>query len=222
MRRLPATSGPEVTDRDLDMLRWIGLHGVVTPDQIAAHFFARDDGSTGSSAAYRRLRKLEQLKVVRRSHTFYREASVIRLTRSGAALADADVGPARLVLAEVHHTLAIVDLTERLLRQNKSAKLTTERELRIARRRALASHTRKAGEGRIPDAVLTIGRRTVAVELDLTPKRTNDLEKILRAYLRERYDEVWWYALPRVVSRLRDIVKSNRADDLVKVHVWEG
>jgi len=150
------------------------------------------------------------------------ETSVLRLTRAGATLADADVGPARLVLAEVHHSLAVVDLTEQLLSGNKSATLTTERELRVARRREMAEHTRPIGRGRLPDAVLAKGGKKIAIELDLTTKRANDIERILRRYLQERYEEVWWYVRPKSVDRLRDIVRRNRADDVVAVRSWEG
>ena len=221
--RPPRTSGPAITERDIDMLRWVGRHGVVSPDQVARKYFSRDgNGTVGKGAAYRRLRKLRELGLLRSDHTFYLETSVLRLTRSGASLADADVGPARLVLAEVHHSLAVVDLTEQLLSANKSATLTTERELRVARRREMAANTRPIGRGRLPDAVLVKGGKKIAVELDLTTKRANDIERILRRYLQERYDEVWWYVRPKSVQRLRDIVRRNRADDMVTVRSWEG
>src|SRR5436190_8478207 len=109
-RRLPARRGPQLTDRDVEILAWIGRHGVVTPAQVARHFFTRDDGSVGQWAAYRRLRKLEELGLTREDRTFWREPNVLRLTTAGARLADIDVGPARLVLGELRHTLALVDL----------------------------------------------------------------------------------------------------------------
>ena len=215
--RLAARSGPALTGRDLDMLTWLARHGIVTPDQLARRFFARDDGSVGSGAAYRRLRKLRELGLLRSDHTFYQEPSVLRVTPRGAHLADAGVGPARLVLAEVRHALALVDLTEGLLAKHKGSTVTTERELRVERRNALARGERRPLTGRLPDGVLTLGRKRIALELDLTSKRSNDLESILTAYQFERYDAVWWYVRARVVPRLAGIVERRQADDLVVV-----
>ncbi len=206
----------------MEILAWIGRHGVVTPVQVGRHFFGRDDGSVGMWAAYRRLRKLEEIGVVRQDRTFWRESNVLRLTGAGSRLADIDVGPARLVLAEIRHTLAVVDLTEELLAKSpKGTTLITERELRIDRRRNLHDGTRKVGRGRVPDAVLVEPPETmVAIELDITPKRSRDLEMILVAYLQERYKRIIWYVMPRQVERLKEIVRKQRADDFIEVRAW--
>jgi hypothetical protein len=148
---------------------------------------------------------------------------VLRLTPSGARLADVDVRPARLVLAEVRHSLAVVDLLEELLaKEPKATVLVTEREIRASRRRDLRLDPTKIGTGRMPDAELQPRGKRIAVELDLTPKRSTVYEDILTSYLRQRYDEVWWYVGPRIVDRLKRIVAANQADDFVKVRAWEG
>jgi len=204
------------------MLRWIGRHGVVTPAQVAQHFFAREDGNVGQWAAYRRLRKLEEMDLVRHDRTFWREANVLRLTGSGARLADIDIGPARLVLAEIRHTLAVVDLVEDLLAKSpKGTELQTERELRIERRRELGRGQRTVGRGRVPDALfIRPDKKKVALELDTTPKRARDLDSILIAYIQEHYDQIVWYVLPRQVEQLTEIVRRQRADDFVEVRAW--
>jgi Replication-relaxation len=221
-RRLPSRSGPQVTDRDIEILTWIGRHGVVTPAQVARHSFTREQGNVGQWAAYRRLRKLEQLGLIRQDRTFWREANVLRLTAAGCRLADIEVGPARLVLAEIRHTLAVVDLVETLLAASPAGTtLRTERELRAERRRELTDGARPPGRGRVPDAVLIHKKgMTVALELDTTPKRMRDLDRILVAYLQERYDRILWYVVPRQVERLQEIVRRQRADDVVEVRAW--
>jgi hypothetical protein len=81
----------------------------------------------------------------------------------------------------------------------------------------------KPGRGRTPDGELTLASgKLVAVELDLTPKRTKDFERILRSYKQERFDLVWWYVLPGTLPRLRRVVADNRADDYVEVRPWDG
>jgi hypothetical protein len=220
---MPAKSGPQVTDRDIEILAWIGRHGVVTPAQVARRFFARENGNVGQWAAYRRLRKLDELGLIRDNRTFWRESNVLRLTGAGARLADIDVGPARLVLAEIRHTLAVVDLVEALLaNMPPGTTLRTERELRAERRQELTRGTRRPGRGRVPDALFIHPQgMTVALELDLTPKRVRDMERILIAYLQERYSRILWYVLPRQVGRLEEIVRKQRADDVVAVRAWD-
>lgn len=104
----------ELTDRDIEILTWITRHGIVTVEQIARRFFP---GTSGIHAAQRRIRKLAAVHppVIRRDRTFWRYPTVIRVTASGANLTGCDLRPARLILAEVAHSLAIVDLTEQLL-----------------------------------------------------------------------------------------------------------
>ena len=222
--RPPRTSGPVVTDRDMDILQWIGRHGIVTPTQVATHFFNRPDGTVGTCAAYRRLRILEQLGLLQRDRTFWRESTVLRVTTAGARFADLQIRPARLVPAEVRHALAVVDLVEFLITKTtgKSTRVVTEREMRVDRRRELRRDPRNAGIGRIPDAEfhLSSGGR-IAVELDLTPKRSADYENILQSYITQDYEAVWWYVAPGVVPRLRKIVADNNSDDFVSVEAWK-
>ncbi len=221
--RLPRPSGPQVTDRDRSILEWVALHGIVTPEQIARHFFLRDGGEVGKWAAYRRLGKLQDLGLIRKDHVYWRHPMVVRLTSAGARLADAGVGPAKLVMAEVPHALAVVDLLEQLRTgAPRGTMITTERELRIQRRRELAANPRLRGRGRIPDAELKWSGKRIALELDLTSKRSFDYERILRAYLQMTYDKVWWYVKPAVAERVGRIVRQTGADDLVVIRAWEG
>ena len=62
--------------------------------------------------------------------------------------------------------------------------------------------------------------KAIAIELDLTPKRSKDFERILRAYRQERFDAVWWYVLPGAVPRVKKLVSDNRCDDFIDVRPW--
>jgi DNA-binding CsgD family transcriptional regulator len=212
----------ELTDRDIDILTWITRHGVVTTEQIAKKFFP---GTSGFSAAQRRIRKLTNTHppVIRRDRTFWRYPAVIRVTASGANLTDCDLRPARLVLAEVAHSLGIVDLTEQLLAEHPGATLITERERRAERYRDKRAGERKA-TGRIPDGVLVLhsNPREIAIELDLSPRREKTVEAIVRAYQAERYAGVWWYVRPDRVARIAEIVKRCRADSFIEVRPWQA
>src|SRR5271165_6362056 len=104
-----ARSGHQITARDREILAWIGRHGMVTTDQVAGKFFARDEGPVGKRAAYRRLAVLESLDLVRRDQTpFWRAPWIIRVTQAGADMGEVGVRPARLVEGEVRHAIALV------------------------------------------------------------------------------------------------------------------
>ena len=166
---------------------------------------------------------MEDLELIQKDHVYWKHPQVLRLTGAGARFVDAGVGPARLVMSQVPHTLAVVDLLEQLrTTAPRGTVLTTERELRIRRRQELAENPQLKGRGRIPDAELKWSGKRIAVELDLTPKRSFDFERILSAYLQEPFDKVWWYVKPGVAERLKGIVRQHRAADLIDVRIWEG
>jgi hypothetical protein len=198
---------------------------MVTADQVARHFFDRDKGKPAAWAAYRRLAALSDLGLIVRDRVVWKAPEVIRVTIAGARVADVGVGPAHLVIAEVYHATTVVSVTEALLPENLGAQLTTEREIRVQRlrdRREGAQATR----GRLPDAELRLksGKR-IGIEVDVTSKRTKDVERIIRdyRYSDERYDKVWWFAQAgRVAERIRTIVKENQAADFIEVREWQA
>jgi hypothetical protein len=215
--------GVKITDRDRAILNWIGRHGVVTADQVRRYFFARGN-LTGQRAAQRRLQILESLGLIRRDLTpFWRAPKVIRVTTAGARVGEVGVAPARLVEGELRHAVALVDLVEEVAGANPGATLQTERELRQERYENRLNNRRIDARGRCPDGLIYLkSGKKVAIELDLTPKRTKDYERILRAYRREPVDLVWWYIVPGAVPRVRKLVKDNRCDDLIEVRPIES
>jgi hypothetical protein len=223
-RRRPRT--PQLTDRDVEIVRWITRHGVVTTEQVARKFFWRDETQTvGMWAAYRRIAALRDLGLVLRDKPFATKPDALRVTRKGADLADISVHHARLVLSQLSHTIELVALTEHLLAEHPGAELTTERELRAERYRDLRVGQPMPSGGRIPDAILRIpkqggGEETIAVELDMSRKDRRQLEDIVHRYDREPVDQVWWYVRATRVQRIRDIVLALRADDRIEVRQW--
>jgi Replication-relaxation len=217
----PAASQPAVTERDVEVITWIGRYGMVTSAQVANRHFAREGGGTGSRAARNRLTRLESLGLIRRDIPFARHSGVLRLTPAGAELADAHIAPAGWVPAEIAHSLAVVDLMEMLVAEHSGATVTTEREIRVSR--GVTGRGRDLGSaGRIPDGELLMkSGKVVAVELDLTPKPSPEIARIIRSYLRSEYDAVWWFVRPGVVDRISGLVRDAKASKLIEVHGWD-
>ena len=212
-----------ITPRDLDILRWIGRHGLVTTAHIQRHF------AMGEWAAYRRVRALVSAGLLQRDAVFWKQAHVLRLTPGGARLAAEGLAPAGADPAAVKHSLAVVTLSDRLLAQHPHAAYRTEREIRAAQLRQWRDKGRRPKLSRIPDGVLLLAPdERVAIELDLTTKRTREVERVIEAYVShfsrevdgDGYARVWWYVLPDALSRVRTCVAAGRAEDVIHVEVW--
>ena len=201
-------------------------HGVVTADDVAVRFFWREERQQpGIWAAYKRLGALRWLGLILQDKPFAAMPAVLRVTREGARIADVGVGPAPLVLSEIQHSLAIVRVTEALLKGHPGAELTTERELRAQRYRARQAGERSDGRGRTPDALLRLPKKgakseTIAIEVDVTRKDRRAIERVITAYDYERVDGVWWFVAPGRVERVRDVVRAMRADRRIEVRPW--
>jgi len=212
---------PLITQRDKEILTYLTRHGVCTPDQITRRFF------TSQWACYRRLRKLEGVRLVTRRRTWWQQPNVLTPTSLGTALAQVDLPPVpKLVLARLEHDLAVVDLSEQILARNKGTWLT-ERELR----RDAARELQEAGMGqkqlvppRSPDGMLvfTTGQR-VAIELDLTGKTSAVYRRILAAYIgKGGVAAVWWFSpSPAVQARIAELARESNVGDFFKVYRWE-
>lgn len=211
----PPTRRLALTPRDEELVRWVARHGLVSADQVGRRFFP------SMWAAWRRLRRLEAAGLLRREPAFRDLPFVVRVTGAGARLAACDVLPARLDAGLLRHALAVVDLSEELLADTAGAEWTTERELRRDRMRA-ARVDPEERQRRTPDGLLVLpGGRRIAVELDLTPKRTRKLEQLADAYaLDPAVDCVWWY-LPSAASasRMRELVAERGLEHLIELHV---
>jgi DNA-binding Lrp family transcriptional regulator len=202
-----------LTPRDLDLLRFTARHGMVAPEQLARRFF------TSTPPALRRLRALEAAGLLVRDRMLVAAPPVVRATPSGTRLAGCNLAPASLDLARIAHNLALVDLSDELLAAHTASAWTTERELRRDRVRAARAGGRWDRQRRVPDGLLRLaGGTRVAVELDLTPKRSARLDLLAGAYAVDRdVDTVWWYLPSEVaVSRMRALVAERGLEHLIE------
>ena len=227
-RTAPRPRRHQLVDRDVEILRWIARHGVVTTDLVARRFFWRQDiGRPGTRAAYRRVRILEGLGLVLRDRPFVWAADVLRISGQGARVADVGLRPAPLVLAELRHTILVVWVTEYLLARIPGAELVTERELRAQRYRERLAEDVPTDRGRIPDALLRVpvilpfsAPQTIALELDRVRKDSRTMVHIIRDYNRNLdVDLVWWFVSAGRVERVRELVRGQGAQH--RIQVWE-
>ncbi|MGD0833718.1 MAG: hypothetical protein ABSA40_04725 [Candidatus Dormibacteria bacterium] len=206
-------AGVALTERDVEVLRYAVRHGMVSPGQIAARFFPNVE------AAGRRMRALQRARLLRTDRVLTGLPAVVRATAAGARRSGCDLPAASLDLARVRHSLALVDLSEELLAAHPGSAWTAERELRRDRMRAARAGERGERRRRVPDGMLRLGDgRRVAVELDLTPKRSARLDTLAGAYAVDReVDTVWWYLPSEVAaSRMRALVAERGLEHLIE------
>jgi hypothetical protein len=196
-----------------ELLAFVARHGLVSVDQLARRFFASIED------ARQRLQELREFGLVEVDEVLVGFPAVVRATRQGARHAGVDLPPASLELGRVRHSLALVDLSIELLAAHPGSVWTTERELRRDRMREARRQRRWEPRRRVPDGLLRLpdGRR-VAVELDLTAKRTARLDLLAGAYAVDpEVDAVWWF-LPseEAASRMRAVVGERDLGHLIE------
>jgi hypothetical protein len=197
----------------VELLAFVARHGMVSSDQLARRF------STPPGEMRRRIDGLHQAGLLEVDDVLVALPALVRATREGARQAGVDLPPASLDLSRIHHSLALVDLSEDLLAEHAGSQWTTERELRRDRMRQAHQAGRWEPQRRVPDGLLRLpdGRR-VAVELDLTPKRTARLDLLAGAYAVDpELDAVWWF-LPsaQAAARMRAVVRERDLGHLIE------
>jgi hypothetical protein len=196
-----------------ELLAYIARHGMVSLDQLGRRFFATP------AEARQRLEELRAAGLLRVDDVLVGFPAVARVTRAGSRRAGVDLAPASLDLGRVRHSLALVDLSDQLLAAHPGSVWTTERELRRDRMREAHRAGRWEPQRRVPDGLLRLpDGRSVAIELDLTPKRSARLGLLAGAYAVDPdVDLVWWYLpSPEAAARMRAIVRERALDHLIE------
>ncbi|OKI50317.1 hypothetical protein AMK15_32680 [Streptomyces sp. MJM1172] len=127
--RVPSGKNWRLTDRDVELLTWIGRWYGVTSAQVTREFMKRGVHPS-AQVTYRRLRGLVAMGFVDTAQLAGRRSRVFWLTRSGMELANVPGSPGAPNIKEYHHDLAVIDLAHHIVERRPDDKLVTEREIR--------------------------------------------------------------------------------------------
>lgn len=188
----------DVKQRDLEILRFILKHGIVTSKQIQTEI-----QEPGIHNVYRRLRKLEKAGLVWKKKLAL-TLNVYFPKREARDFLDFPVTVANdTSLYTAQHDLIINDLILYLKAQSKSETFAykTEREYRfeLLENHSNADMLKKWNEIRetLPDFVLLLPQHTIAVEVELNTKTAARLEKKIALYARQiqegHYTDIWYF-----------------------------
>lgn len=199
----------QLTERDLEMIRWINGHRMATVEQVVQAF------DMGKKAAYRRLRAMVEAGYVEHQRIFRDKPGVYFPTSQGIAVSGDDL-PAitRITLGTYEHDLQLVDLSIRLVEQTGGQ---WHPERRIRREKGFLG---VGIPGHVPDGLLRLpSGSTVAIELELSVKGNRRIKDILMNYQKGEHgavSEVWYYCRSAAIAqRVR-----KHAPQLVKTYAW--
>jgi len=198
-----------VTERDLEIIRYIDSFGYVAAEQIFNRF------KISQKRGYRRLHLLVAEGYLQHKRIFIGRPGIYRGGSQGLALICDDPErphrPATIRVATIEHDLMLVDLASALV-QKYGGTWKTERQ--IWRERGFTAVEAKM---HVPDGILTLpagdgdGQKNqkIAVELELTAKSGQRLEKIIRGYARAaEYTEVWYFVKNLALAeKIREIAQ---------------
>jgi len=209
--------------RDRELVGWVTRMGAVGIEQVQERF------GVCRSVAYAIVARLVQAGLIERVATLPGDPTLLCATAQGIAYAGLALAPARVSPGAVDHWLACADVALWAERRWGRDSVMSERELRFAELdspKPIASAI--VGElpgGRPmphrPDLVVRHDGRTMAIEVELTPKAPRRLEQIVRSWRRARHvDQVLYVAPPGPTQRaVERAVVSTHAQE--RVHVTE-
>lgn len=205
-----------LTERDKELLSWIGRFRIASAMQVGLKF------GMSRVVTYRRLAGLVAEGYLTHQRKFHGEPGVFMTTRAGLILADLNLPPATLDIRTYRHDMMVTWLAISLEQQGYSVR--SEREMRHfeganPRIRFSVPLGRAENRRHFPDLLASKDGADWGVEVELTPKRTQRLEGILRAYgwARHLKGVMYFTDRPQYAERIRELVRKWRLEQVVQV-----
>jgi hypothetical protein len=184
--------------RDRELVGWIARLGAVGIGHVQERF------GICRSVGYEVVARLVEAGLIERVATLPGDPTLLSATPQGIAYAGLGLPAARVTPGAVDHWLACADTALWAERRWAADSLMSERELRFAELDAskpiASAIVGELPDGRPmlhrPDLVVRDDGRTMAIEVELTPKAPRRLEHIVRCWRRARYIERVLYMVP--------------------------
>lgn len=196
MRAARVRRGPAeemLTPRDLEVLRWLGEQCGGRLDHLEALL------GCGERQARRVVARLREHGLVRVERLLVGEPSWVTPTSRGLALAGCEFRVWQPSLALLSHVAAVNGVRLHIQGRSPGSVWVCEREL--ARERGVSGH--------LPDGVVVLDGRRVAVEVELTLKSRQRIEGILDD-LAGSYDTFLYFCAPKPLACLTELAASGR------------
>jgi predicted transcriptional regulator len=186
-----------LTERDMKIMRFINEFGFCEMPQIEKMFGLRKPRN------YKVMQRLVKAELVMHEYVLRNRHGIYRLTREGAECTDYPMLK-YVSLGSYLHQLTVVDVYLKLMQRFPDATWISERQLK-REQYIKGSFTRY---GHVADGMLIFpDEKKIAIEVELTMKGKDRLDKIIRSYIRNReINGVWYYCSPDIVNRVKKAV----------------
>ena len=186
----------KATGRDLELLRFAGEQYALTLPQLA-----RLMGRSEHAARWLRDR-WERAGWGRGGALVVGRPVLVWPTRAGMRLAGLEFRAWRPNPGAVAHIVAVNDVRMHIAGRRPEASWVCEREL---------LRDRPSAQAHVPDALVVVGEREAAVEVELTQKSRRRAEAIMRE-LTSRHDSVWYFTTAttrRTIERAAEAIDAS-------------
>lgn len=183
-----------LTDRDVEILKFINEFGFCEMPQIEKKFGLKKPRS------YKVIKRLVDARFLMHQYILRNRHGVYRLTREGADLTDLPMMK-YISLGSYLHQLTVVDVYLRLMQQYPDAIWISER--RLKRDKFLENGFCR--HGHVADGMMIFPpEKKIAVEVELTMKGKDRLDKIITGHALSRFvDGVWYFCSPEIVTKIK-------------------
>jgi hypothetical protein len=202
--------GTTIDEPDRELLRFLALHRATTAAQVPVLL------KISPRRASERLRRLEDARLLRRDRIFAGRPATVTITRRGLREIGSELPPPRVSLTEYRHDVGVswLWLAARDGVFGHMREVVAERELRAATQpvRGLEQH-------RADLQLTTAAGKRIAVELELTAKSTERLDRIMLGFAGDPQLDAVLYLVPDAALARRIGQAAQRAGiaDMVRV-----
>lgn len=218
-RKTRADTGPRLIDRDIKALEWIAQQYAVTIDHLAI-LLARqiepgqykqtpkEAGRLTEKRVMAIIKRWEQLGLIEKKWIIHGEPCWVWLTNEGLRVVQEQIGELRPYAptpGKLNH-LYQVNVTRLFVEAKRpDAEWIGEREIRS---------NQKVQPGKrlhTPDAIVKTNNHTIALEIELTTKTYDRLDKILlELALNADYYTVWYFCKGRAYTIVKTSIEKMR------------
>lgn len=210
-----------LTDRDGQIVAWIGRIGPVGVEHVVGRFEMSD------ATAYRRLKSLTGDGMLEHHMLLYQRPGLYTATKKGLRWQGLErLSPSKICAGDFEHAWQVARAAMRLHQALPDWDVVGEREIRaieIEDKDLFASvQIAKYADRQVlhlPDLALALpGRGVVPIEVELSVKSTSRLAAICRGWARARHiDRVYYLATPKTARAVKRAASTGNAADRVRV-----
>lgn len=186
-------------ERDIKILQFINEFGFCELGHLQEWF------SIKRSYCYEVMQRLCREGLVLREEVYIRKAGVYRVTKEGATYTDLPALPS-ISRTQYEHQTKLIEVFIKLNRKYPQAYWFSERRLLRSRNKQDIINKKH-----IPDALLLFpNENEIAIEVELTLKGKNRLERIFKGYaVQHAITEVWYYTWPNLMGKLKKLAEKR-------------